>query len=283
MIDITGQSIYNTNIANINPFGYRGYYYDVETGFYYLNSRYYDPSLGRFINADDISYANASLLNGLNLYAYCGNNPIVNVDENGSAWWHWLLGIIAIATVTVLSVVTAGAVGILLGVGSATISSIMWSAGIGAGISGIVNYVSQGISSNWKELNFGELILTSAMGGISGGISGTSLNVGYQILTNIFTGMMTYLGVSAIKKTSITIGGIISTLFLSTFAGLIGGHGAMHSSGNLAAAAFWKEMFEKSVYFDKVFKVILIKSSIISTIRGFIWSAISEIISRKVS
>ena len=128
MFHITGQLAYNTiTLANINPFRYRGYYYDVEIGFYYLNSRYYDPSVCRFINADDISYANASLLNGLNLYAYCGNNPIVNVDENGSAWWHWLLGIIAIATVTVLSVVTAGAVGILLGVGSATISSIMLS------------------------------------------------------------------------------------------------------------------------------------------------------------
>ena len=84
MIDITGQSIYNTNIANINPFRYRGYYYDVETGFYYLNSRYYDPSLGRFINADDISYANAGMLNGLNLYAYCGNNPVMNTDIYGN-------------------------------------------------------------------------------------------------------------------------------------------------------------------------------------------------------
>ena len=45
MIDITGESIYNANIANINPFRYRGYYFDVETDFYYLNSRYYDPSL----------------------------------------------------------------------------------------------------------------------------------------------------------------------------------------------------------------------------------------------
>ena len=87
----TPQSMYNDNISNINPFRYRGYYYDVETGFYYLNSRYYDPSLGRFINADDIYYANVGLLNGLNLYAYCGNNPVNSYDSDGNIpdWLKW--------------------------------------------------------------------------------------------------------------------------------------------------------------------------------------------------
>ena len=63
--------------AQINPLRYRGYYYDAETGFYYVSSRYYDPEVGRFINADSVSMLGA---NGdfasLNLFAYCGNNPV---------------------------------------------------------------------------------------------------------------------------------------------------------------------------------------------------------------
>ena len=74
---------YNSSVAKLNPFRYRGYYYDAETGLYYLNSRYYDPSIGRFINADDISYIQPTDINGLNLYAYCGNNPVMYVDPEG--------------------------------------------------------------------------------------------------------------------------------------------------------------------------------------------------------
>lgn len=72
------------NAAHINPIRYRGYYYDEETGLYYLNSRYYDPETGRFLNADDITYLDPETINGLNLYAYCGNNPVMNVDPNGT-------------------------------------------------------------------------------------------------------------------------------------------------------------------------------------------------------
>ena len=68
----------------MNPFRYRGYYYDNETGWYYLNSRYYDPETCRFINADSqLAY---TLLLGNNLYAYSGNNPISNVDAEGTMW-----------------------------------------------------------------------------------------------------------------------------------------------------------------------------------------------------
>ena len=78
----------DTFIGNINPFRYRGYYYDAETGLYYLKTRYYDPEVGRFITIDDVSYLAPDTINGLNLYAYCGNNPVMRVDENGNVWWN---------------------------------------------------------------------------------------------------------------------------------------------------------------------------------------------------
>ena len=70
-----------SNMANINPFRYRGYYCDKETGLYYLNARYYDPEIGRFISPDSIDYIAPNNINGLNLYIYCLNNPIRYVDK----------------------------------------------------------------------------------------------------------------------------------------------------------------------------------------------------------
>ena len=70
------------HIANINPFRYRGYYYDAETGWYYLNARYYDPNVGRFLSPDTILGANGGL-QGYNLFAYCNNNPVMFADPSG--------------------------------------------------------------------------------------------------------------------------------------------------------------------------------------------------------
>ena len=72
-------------IANANPLRYRGYYLDQETGYYYLQSRYYSPSLARFINADNavVSKLTISDAAGTNLYAYCSNDPVNNSDVTG--------------------------------------------------------------------------------------------------------------------------------------------------------------------------------------------------------
>ena len=76
-----------------NALKYRGYYYDAETGFYYVSSRYYDPVIGRFINADttDVLMASPTSLTDKNLYAYCDNNPVMRVDSDGD-WWHVAVG-----------------------------------------------------------------------------------------------------------------------------------------------------------------------------------------------
>ena len=71
-------------MAEINPLRYRGYYYDSETGFYYLQSRYYDPEICRFINADNYASTGQGII-GYNMFAYCLNNPILCADENGNA------------------------------------------------------------------------------------------------------------------------------------------------------------------------------------------------------
>ena len=70
------------HIAFINPFRYRGYMYDAESGLYYLGSRYYDPETGRFLNADGLLGANGDILS-YNQFAYCSNNPIIYYDHEG--------------------------------------------------------------------------------------------------------------------------------------------------------------------------------------------------------
>ena len=70
-------------IGDLNPLRYRGYYYDAETGFYYLQSRYYDPAICRFINADTFATTDANGFLSANMFAYCENNPIMLVDQDG--------------------------------------------------------------------------------------------------------------------------------------------------------------------------------------------------------
>ena len=96
-----------TTAARFNPFTYRGYYRDSETGMYYLNSRYYNPKMGRFISADAYVSTGQGLL-GYNMYAYCGNNPVNRIDSEGEFWWAVILAIAVIALPTLLSSCVSG-------------------------------------------------------------------------------------------------------------------------------------------------------------------------------
>ena len=86
-----------------NPFRYRGYYYDYETGYYYLQTRYYNPEWGRFLNADAYVSTGTGLL-GYNMFAYCNNNPVMNVDPNGEFF-------ISITVLCIAAFATVGAIG----------------------------------------------------------------------------------------------------------------------------------------------------------------------------
>lgn len=86
ILSITGSKA--GTIGKTNPFRYRGYYYDEETGMYYLKNRYYDPEIRRFISADSYKVVMSSLktLDNRNLFSYCGQNPINRNDEYGAIW-----------------------------------------------------------------------------------------------------------------------------------------------------------------------------------------------------
>ena len=148
-------------LANLNPFRYRSYYFDTETELYFLKTRYYDPEIGRFMTIDGIEYLNPDTINGLNLYAYCGNNPVMRVDENGNAWWHWLVGIAVIAVLAVATVATAGVAGV--GIGTAFAAGFAGAA-IGTGVSGALVTVAAGA--------FAGAVISAGVGLVSGALFG---------------------------------------------------------------------------------------------------------------
>ena len=145
-VEITDQN----HIGNLNPFRYRSYYYDIETGLYFLQTRYYDPEVGRFLNRDSVSYANPETINGLNLYSYCLNNPVEYTDPYGTTeWWEWLISGLEILAGTVL-VVTGVASSI--GVG-------LISLGAGSLINGAINTANGGsFTGGWVGGQLGGLL-----------------------------------------------------------------------------------------------------------------------------
>ncbi len=121
--------------ATYNPFRYRGYYYDTETGFYYLQSRYYDPNTGRFVNADTSSALTASPLSltDKNLFSYCDNNPVARSDYDGE-FWHIVIGAVVGA--------------------------------IGGAVSSVVSQALSGEEINWKAVG-----ISAASGAVSGAVT----------------------------------------------------------------------------------------------------------------
>ena len=162
----------NYNLAYYNPIRYRGYYYDRETGLYHLNARYYNPEWRRFISHDLSAYLDPESANGLNLYCYCHNNPIMYVDPDGymPKWAQWVVGGLAIAGLVVATVLTCGVVG----AGAAAVGAAMLAGGlVSAGIN-VLDQLSDGGEFNWTELAISTLSGTAygLVVGLTGGAGG---------------------------------------------------------------------------------------------------------------
>lgn len=114
------QSNSTDNIANINPIRYRGYYYDTETGWYYLQNRYYDPVCKRMLSPDteEAITDDVSTIKQKNLYAYCDNNPVIYADDDGNY----------------VHIVVAAAIGAGISLTTTVLSNVVdrkpWSAGV---------------------------------------------------------------------------------------------------------------------------------------------------------
>jgi len=177
----------NDELAEANPIRYRGYYYDIETKLYYLNARYYSPEWRRFISPDAAEYIDPETPNGLNLYAYCNNDPVNLVDPSGhDAEWYNVLGWIGLglfaAAATVLTAGLAGAViggvagGIIYGAAIGTVAFGAIGAAVGA-VGGIIYDAAHGNDFGtsiwtWTKAGFG----IGAIGGavIGGAIGGAA-------------------------------------------------------------------------------------------------------------
>ena len=182
------------NIGDINPIRYRGYYFDVETGFYYLNSRYYNPQTARFLTPDSLSILDEtkSQINGLNLYSYCRNDPVNYTDRTGHSPWtdfwngvgnwfvdHWVelaigAGAIAVGVITMgVGAAIGGAMfaGVMATMGTATLQSIA-STVVSAAVSGLISGGISAINNGDFLGGFGDGFASGFMwGGIISGAS----------------------------------------------------------------------------------------------------------------
>ena len=183
-LSVTG-SLAST-LGKHNPLRYRGYVYDQDTGFYYLQSRYYDPEIGRWINADDIAYigADGSPLS-YNLFAYCMNNPVNRFDVNGNwsmpNWLKVTVGAVAIAGLAVATVCTGGAAAVICG---AALSGAITGGASGA----VMGAIGGGISGGWQGALDG-----ACSGFMSGTLIGGATGAASAGL-NIATGATTVVG-----------------------------------------------------------------------------------------
>ncbi|MBR2327549.1 MAG: DNRLRE domain-containing protein [Clostridia bacterium] len=137
-----------TTLGVVNPLRYRGYYYDTDTGFYYCNSRYYDPEVGRFINVDSIIAGVGDSIQGYNMFAYCMNNPVNRFDTNGNwsmpNWLKVTIGAVATVAAVAITVATGGAVApLLIGVAASTLSGAV-TGYITGGVQGMIDGACDG-------------------------------------------------------------------------------------------------------------------------------------------
>ena len=201
-----------STLGKDNPFRYRSYFYDTETGLYYLGSRYYNPATGRFINADSENLITATPESATwdkNLFAYCDNNPVVRVDGEGQFWHIVISGIInagvnaALETATQVKAIRQGelnqldGVAILITACAGAISGIVSATGLGFGfvigansIVGAAESVAMDVHTNSTTTNYsaGQIIARATVNAgtsalttfVSGPSNGTTMTKSYK-------------------------------------------------------------------------------------------------------
>lgn len=188
--DSFGNFTASGSMVNLVKFRYRGYYYDAETGFYYLQNRYYDPTICRFISADKGSLLPtlANSIGELNLYVYCNNNPIMLADPTGEAPFVFIFSaVIAFASQFIISsinqaIFNGGQVNWLISTidgAFSALNSIFWLiSGVGpmayglisAGLSLVNSTITTGIENNWNFtwIDYITISMTSILSGAIG-------------------------------------------------------------------------------------------------------------------
>ena len=223
-----------TTVGAVNPFRYRSYFYDVETGLYYLKTRYYDPEICRFINMDAIEYADHETINGLNLYAYCNNNPVMGCDPDGT--WNWknfwkggATAAIAVA-MTVAVVASAGAVGAIVGVGAASVGLSATAVSTAVTVATVSTYVVAGGVGLFGASDAIESFSDGKVNPIRDYVMG-----GNQSAYNITRGVVNTLGSIAIKM------GAVGPKVLQKFAQ----HGGSPKVSKGTTVGYSKDFFDK--------------------------------------
>ncbi len=161
-------------LGAINPFRYRSYFYDTETGLYFLKSRYYDPYIGRFLNMDSVDYAEPGVINGLNLYAYCGNNPVMNVDPDGNF----------VVSIFIASIVLGTIGGAIMGaVKASEKGENVWIGALIGGLEGLVLGIALGVGAGIGAAAFAAGTTVSLTTGIAAfaGVAASSFGAGMGI------------------------------------------------------------------------------------------------------
>ena len=197
-----------TSIANINPLRYRGYYYDAETGFYYLQSCYYDPAICRFINADTFATTDANGFLSANMFAYCENNPIMRTDETGNDW-RLLAAKLAIGTLAIAIGVgfTAATGGLALPALVAGIKAACVAGAISAGMSATSTAVKSASAGNDLSTVVNDSLNSAANGFADGFMAGGIMAGASQVASAGFK-IAADLGVATGRNGGVKLGNI---------------------------------------------------------------------------
>ena len=219
-IEATGAD--NIEIMETNPFRYRGYYWDKELNLYYLQTRYYDPQTGRFINADGIEYALEQYknINALNLYSYCNNNPIMGIDPEGTINWKKIFNIIGVFAIMAAAVVVA--VGALVTGG--LVGAVVGGAATGALFAMSKNVHEQVQTNGFENFKWGSFLKDMAVGATVGAVTGAVSHVAMGIGASVGSQLGLSFSKHAIR--GVTMGSIVSRDILVGAGSFLGQAGA---------------------------------------------------------